>query len=378
MPAPGTFEILTEDPASGARCGRLWTAHGPVETPVFMPVGTQAAVKTLSPYELHDLGAQVVLGNTYHLAIRPGVEVIRACGGLHRFMAWDGPLLTDSGGYQVFSLARLRKVHDHGVEFNSHVDGARILLRPEDVMQIQRDLGSDIAMVLDECTPYPCDRDYACQAVDKTLAWAALCSEQERAAGQLVFGIVQGGEYAELRERCARGLIEMPFDGYAIGGVSVGEPEEVLLRGVADGVALLPKGRPRYLMGVGMMGQIVAAVARGIDMFDCVMPTRFARNGSAFTREGRLPVKAGQYKFDARPIEEACGCIACRTFSRAYIRHLLNVNEVLGIRMLTLHNLHRYLEFMREVRAAVREGRLGELQKVYPVVDGGTDGGEKT
>jgi queuine tRNA-ribosyltransferase len=365
MSEPGCFEVLARDPASGARRGRLWTAHGPVETPVFMPVGTQGAVKTAAPRELRAAGVQTVLGNTYHLMIRPGLEVVEACGGLHAFMGWDGPILTDSGGYQVFSLARLRKIHGHGVEFSSHVDGRRVFLGPEEAMRAQRLLGADIAMVLDECMPWPCERDYACQAVAGTLRWAAICAEQERAPGRLVFGIVQGGAFADLRERCARGLVEIGFDGYAVGGVSVGEPEEVLLRGVRDGVVALPPERPRYLMGVGKRRQMLEAIAGGIDMFDCVIPTRFGRNGTAFTRAGRYPVKAGEYKNDTRPVEEGCACYTCTAFSRAYIRHLLNVNEILGVRLLTLHNLHCYMDFMREIRQALEAGTFGELRERY-------------
>ena len=359
------FEILHQDIGSRARCARLTTAHGVVETPVFMPVGTQGAVKATSPAELKDLGVQIVLGNTYHLTVRPGIEIVEHCGGLHRFMGWDGPILTDSGGYQVFSLARLRKIHDGGVEFNSHYDGQLLSLTPQRVMAIQRGLGSDIAMVLDVCPPYPCDRESACQAVDKTLTWAALCAEEPRAEGQRVFGIVQGSEYPDLRERCAAALVEMDLDGYAIGGVSVGEPEPVMMTAVDHGVAALPWEKPRYLMGVGRMRQIVEAVARGVDMFDCVIPTRFARSGTAFTRRGSYPVKAGEYKEDTRPIDEECGCYACVNFSRAYVRHLLNVNEILGVRLLTIHNLHRYMTFMREIRDAIRGGRFNKLRESW-------------
>jgi queuine tRNA-ribosyltransferase len=364
-PLPGTFEILATDPASGARAGRLWTAHGAVETPVFMPVGTQGTVKTLEPRDLVENGAQIILGNTYHLMLRPGVAVVEACGGLHRFMGWDGPILTDSGGFQVFSLANLRKVKPDGVEFQSHIDGSKHFLGPVEAMAVQRGLGSDIAMCLDECPPYPCDPQTACQAVNKTLLWSALCKSQARAPGQLVFGIVQGGEYAPLRERCARELVAMGFDGYAVGGVSVGEPEPVLLREVADGVRLLPVDRPRYVMGLGDYGQMAASVACGVDMFDCVMPTRHARNGTAFTRHGSFPVKAGEYKLDTRPVEEGCGCYACRHFTRAYIRHLLNVGEILGVRLLTIHNVHAYAAFMREMRAAILAGSFGDWRRAF-------------
>jgi len=365
MADPETFEVVAVDAGSSARLGRLPTAHGTLDTPVFMPVGTQGSVKATSPRELEELGAQIVLGNTYHLNIRPGIDVIEGCGGLHGFMGWNGPILTDSGGYQVFSLSRLRKIRHDGVEFNSHFDGRRIFLGPVEAMAIQRRLGSDIAMVFDECPPYPCDRDYACQSVTKTLRWAALCRNQPRADRQQVFGIVQGGEYAELRRRCARALVGMGFDGYAVGGVSVGEPADVLLRGITDSLRELPGEKPRYLMGVGKMWQILEAVAQGVDMFDCVMPTRFARNGTAFTRRGRYPVKAGEYRFDTRPVEEGCECYACSHFSRAYIRHLLNVNEILGVRLLTIHNLHRYMAFMREIRKSLAEGTFGELKASY-------------
>ncbi|MFH0953008.1 MAG: tRNA guanosine(34) transglycosylase Tgt [Verrucomicrobiota bacterium] len=363
MSSIGTFEILATDPATGARRGRLHTAHGPVDTPVFMPVGTQATVKAVTPVELEELGAQIVLSNTYHLDIRPGIEAIEQCGGLHKFMGWRRALLTDSGGYQVFSLAKLNKITDEGVEFRSHFDGAVHFLGPVDVMSIQRRLGSDIAMVFDECTPYPCDRDYACKAVDRTLAWAALCARQARAAGQLVFGIVQGSVYEDLRARCARELERIGFDGYAIGGVSVGEPHELIIRGIEDSVRHLPAAKPRYLMGVGSAVHMVEAVARGIDMFDCVMPTRLARHGTAFTRKGKYPVKAAIYSQDAGPIEEGCGCYACRNFSRAYVRHLMNVNEILGIRLLTLHNLYRYKQFIGEMQAALERGTFGAFRR---------------
>lgn len=358
----GDFSIVQADGTTQARAGRLQTAHGPVETPVFMPVGTQGSVKGVSPRELLEVGAEIVLGNAYHLNIRPGMDVIEAAGGLHAFMGWERPLLTDSGGYQVFSLARLRRIREDGVEFQSHVDGSPIFLGPVESMRIQRILGADIAMVFDECPSYPCDREYACQAVEKTLAWAALCAEQPRASGQLVFGIVQGGEYEDLREKSARGTVELGFDGYAIGGVSVGEPETILHRGMIQGVKCLPNERPRYLMGVGKMHQIVEAVALGIDMFDCVIPTRFARNGTAFTRRGSYPVKAGEYRLDMNPVEKDCECYACRHFSRAYIRHLLNVNEIMGIRLLTVHNLHRYIAFMTEIRDAIRERRFSDFR----------------
>ena len=352
----GTFELLGEDVSSGARRGRLHTAHGTVETPVFMPVGTQATVKGMSPLEMKELGCEILLGNTYHLNDRPGPELIDRRGGLHSFMGWNGPILTDSGGYQVFSLGARNTITDEGVSFQSHSDGRRHFIGPRESMEIQRLLGSDIAMVFDECPPYPCEKDYACQAVKRTLDWAAICRETPRAEGQIVFGIVQGGVFAELRESCAEALVKMDFEGYAIGGVSVGEPEELILRGVDDTVSHLPARKPRYLMGVGEMSQMVESVARGVDMFDCVMPTRQARNGTVSTRRGRYPVKAARYRDDERPLEVGCACYACRHFTRSYVRHLLNVGEILGLRLVTMHNLHCYLEFMKEMRMAIETG----------------------
>ena len=365
MDLSGKFEILQVDSSSKARRGCLHTLHGVINTPVFMPVGTQATVKALSPEELTDLGTSIILSNIYHLNVRPGLDVIEKCGGLHKFMGWHGPILTDSGGYQVFSLAKLRKVKDNGVEFNSHFDGKRIFLGPIEAMDIQRRIGTDIAMVFDECVPYPCDRDYACKSVEKTILWAALCAEQPRNKGQLLFGIIQGSDYADLRESCIRNLVEIGFDGYAIGGVSVGEPQDVLLRGIERSVQFMPAEKPRYLMGVGKMDQILEAISLGVDMFDCVMPTRLARNGTAFTKYGKYAAKAGEYKYDTRPIEEGCSCYACANFSRAYVRHLLNVNEILGVRLLTIHNVYRYMRFMDEIRSALDNETFGELRKHY-------------
>jgi queuine tRNA-ribosyltransferase len=362
---PGLFELGPQDPGSQARCGLLHTAHGPVETPVFMPVGTGATVKAMTPDEVADIGYRIILGNTYHLNDRPGSDLVARMGGLHKFMAWEHAILTDSGGYQVFSLSATRKISDEGVHFQSHRDGARRFIGPVEAMRIQRELGSDIAMLFDECPPYPCTRDYAEAAVARTLRWARSCAEQPRAAGQLYFGIAQGSVYADLRQRCAAELVEMDFDGYAIGGVSVGESEELVAQGVADTVGHLPIEKPRYLMGVGDLGQMVAAIGRGVDMFDCVMPTRCARNGSAFTRRGRYPVKAAIYSEDPRPIDEDCDCYACRRFSRAYVRHLLNTDEILGLRLLTIHNLHLYHSVIRDARAAIEQGRYVEFQREF-------------
>jgi len=359
----GDFKILKKDSRTKARRGRLMTAHGPVETPVFMPVGTQATVKAMSPHEMESLGCRILLGNTYHLNLRPGMDIMEKCGGLHKFMGWNGAILTDSGGYQVFSLTDLRKITKEGVEFQSHVDGARHFLGPREAMRIERILGSDIAMVLDECIPYPCEKDYAAKSVACTIEWAKICRDEPHAEGQLVFGIVQGGIYPDLRERCGQELVKIGFNGYAIGGVSVGEPEDVMIQGVEQGIVVLPEDKPRYLMGVGVWTQLVESVARGVDMFDCVMPTRLARNGTAFTRAGRYPVKAAVYKDDLRPIEEGCTCYACTHFTRAYIRHLLNVNEILGARLLTTHNLHCFLRFMEEMREAIEQDRFPEFRE---------------
>jgi len=330
-----------------------------------MPVGTQATVKTMSPLEMHDLGTEILLGNTYHLNDRPGPDLIERMGGLHEFMGWDRAILTDSGGYQVFSLGSMNKITAEGVSFKSHSDGRSLFIGPRESMEIQRKLGSDIAMVFDECPPYPCEKEYACQAVRRTLDWAAICRETPRAESQLVFGIVQGGVHADLREECAKALVEMDFDGYAIGGVSVGEPDELILRGVDDTVDHLPVGKARYLMGVGEMAQMVESVARGVDMFDCVMPTRQARNGTVSTRRGRYPVKAALYKEDPRPLEEGCTCYTCANFTRAYVRHLINVGEILGLRLITMHNLHCYLEFLKDMRVAIEEGTFDAFRTAF-------------
>ena len=359
------FELLKTDSSSRARLGRLTTAHGAIDTPVFMPVGTQASVKALDPRELLEMGTQIILGNTYHLHIRPGLDIIRPAGGLHRFMNWNLPILTDSGGFQVFSLARIRKIKAHGVEFRSHLDGSLLFLGPKEAMAIQRELGSDIAMVFDDCPPHTSSPRELRAAVERTMRWAGECREQPRAAGQLVFGIVQGGANATLREECARALVALNFDGYAIGGVSVGEPEPEMFKAVEMSEPFLPSNLPRYAMGLGTPAQMVELIARGVDMFDCVLPTRVARNGTAFTRKGTIVIKAGGNKMDFGPIEEGCECFACRHFTRAYLRHLLNVNEILGLRMLSVHNSHLYLEVMADVRKAIATGTFEEFRREF-------------
>jgi len=359
------FELLKTDPNSKARLGRLTTMHGVIDTPVFMPVGTQGSVKALDPRELREMGTEILLGNTYHLSLRPGMDIIRAAGGLHQFINWPHPILTDSGGYQVFSLARIRKIEAHGVEFRSHLDGSLLFLGPREAMAIQREFRSDIAMVFDDCPPHTSAPGEMRAAVERTSRWARECLDQPRAPGQLVFGIVQGGTNAALREECAKMLVALGFDGYAIGGVSVGEPEPKIFNAIEVTEPFLPAHRPRYAMGLGTPAQLVELVARGMDMFDCVLPTRVARNGTAFTRKGAISVKAGAVKADFRPIEDGCECYACRHFSRAYLRHLLNVNEILGLRMVSVHNSHMYLKLMADIRTCMAAGTFGEFRREF-------------
>ena len=359
------FELLKTDSVTRARLGRLTTAHGLVDTPVYMPVGTQASVKALDPRELVEMGTQIILGNTYHLNIRPGLDIIRAAGGLHQFMNWPMPILTDSGGFQVFSLAKIRKIKAHGVEFRSHLDGSLLFIGPKESMEIQRVLGSDIAMVFDECPPHDAPAKEQRHAVERTIRWARECREQPRAEGQKVFGIVQGGNNPALREECAKAIVPMDFDGYAIGGVSVGEPEPEMLQAIEYTVPHLPAHKARYAMGLGTPAQMLELIARGVDMFDCVLPTRVARNGTAYTRRGAIGIKGGQFKADFRPIEEGCDCFACQRFTRAYLRHLLNVNEILGLRMLSVHNSHMYLKTMADARAHLAAGTFAEFYREF-------------
>jgi queuine tRNA-ribosyltransferase len=366
----GHFEVLAADTASRARRGRLRTRRGVIETPIFMPVGTQGTVKAVSPRELRELEAQIILGNTYHLFVRPGLEVIRNMGGLHKFMGWDGPILTDSGGFQVFSLAKLRRITEEGAHFQNHLDGSPCFIGPETSMEIQQTLGSDIVMAFDECPPHPCTHEEAAKSLDLTLRWekrsidwwAGRHDEGER---PLLFGIVQGSSYPDLREKSARELVGMGWDGYAVGGVSVGEPEPEMMAAVEYAVPHLPQDRPRYAMGLGTPPQMVEMVARGIDMFDCVLPTRIARNGTAFTETGTINLKNACFTLDAAPIEEGCGCYACANFSRAYLRHLVKAEEILGLRLITLHNLHFYLGLMQRVRAALEAGTFGNFRREF-------------
>src|SRR5438874_12648155 len=351
------FELIVQDRHTKARHGRLTTAHGVIHTPAFMPIGTQGTVKAVTPRELRELKAQIILGNTYHLFVRPGIDVMQHFDGLHSFMNWDGPILTDSGGYQIFSLAKLRKITEEGVHFQNHVDGAPAFISPEIAMEIQAALGSDIAMVLDECPPWPCEYDYAAGSLELTTRWARRC---KAVAGQLLFGIVQGATFPELRKQAAQALVDICFDGYAIGGVSVGEPEEEMMRAVESSASFLPENKPRYGMGLGTPAQLLELIARGMDMFDCVLPTRLARNGTAFAATGTLNLKNAEFARDKNPIEQGCACPACQEYTRGYIRHLVKAEEILGLRLITLHNLHFYLDLKRQARAAIENGTFNE------------------
>ncbi len=350
------FELLANDGA--ARRGKLTLAHGEVDTPAFMPVGTYGTVKAMSPEELRGVGAQVVLGNTFHLWLRPGLAVIAAHGGLHRFMGWDGPILTDSGGFQVFSLGELRKITEEGVNFQSPINGDKLFLTPEESMRIQRVLNADIVMIFDECTPYPAIHDEAAQSMRMSLRWAERSKRAHGDNPNALFAIVQGGMYEDLRDESLAGLTSMGFDGYAIGGLSVGEPKDDMQRILAHTAPKLPADKPRYLMGVGTPEDLVNAVQRGIDMFDCVLPTRNARNGWLFTRRGTVKIRNAVHATDTGPLDETCECYTCKHFTRAYLHHLQRANEILGARLNTLHNLHYYQLLMRELREAITEGRL--------------------
>jgi queuine tRNA-ribosyltransferase len=364
-----SFTLLKSTANNSARAGILETAHGVIETPVFMPVGTRASVKAMSPEELEGLGASIILGNTYHLMLKPGSEIIKEAGGLHGFASWNRPILSDSGGYQVFSLAKLRKIKPDGVEFASHIDGSKLFLGPVESIKVQRDLNTDIVMAFDECTPYPCSHKDALKSLELTTKWETMSREQKLNDGQMMFGIVQGATYQDLRIKSAEDLKKLNFDGYAIGGLSVGEPEKAMMECVEWVTPVLPENKPRYLMGVGLPHQIIKAVARGIDMFDCVIPTRLARHGSAFIKGGTtIPVKAGRFSKDFTPVDPHCSCYCCKNFSKAYIRHLLNVGEILGIRLLTIHNLHFYLNMMKNLREAILNDSFDEKNFIKNVL----------
>lgn len=359
------FEIFNED--DNARTGVVRLRRGEINTPAFMPVGTNATIKAMSPDEMKDMGAEIVLGNTYHLYLRPGTEVISSAGGLHSFMHWDRPILTDSGGFQVFSLSALRKIEGNGVHFKSHVDGSMHFIGPAEAMNIQAALGSDIAMAFDECTPYPATHEYALNSLKLTLSWAKKCRELQ-SSGQALFGIIQGAKFKDLRKMSIDGLTEIGFDGYAAGGLSVGEPKEEMHEIIQYIAPLMPKDRPRYLMGIGDLIDVLVAVESGFDMFDCVMPTRNARNGTLFTSRGRVSIKRTEYKFDPGPLDPECGCYTCRNFSRAYLRHMFLTKEILSMRLNTMHNLYFYMDFFRKMRAAIKNKRFAEFKRNYEAV----------
>jgi queuine tRNA-ribosyltransferase len=361
------FSVESTDARSHARRGLIKTAHGAIETPIFMPVGTRGAVKTLTNQQLVDIDAQIILGNTYHLMLRPGMDIMAKAGGLHAFMNWQRPILTDSGGFQVFSLSSLNKITDEGVHFQSHIDGSKHFLGPAESMQIQKILGADIVMAFDQCAPYPAERSLIEKALHRTTKWASICREFPLQSHQNLFGIVQGGIYPELRKESAEALVKIDFDGYAIGGLSVGEPASVMNEMIEAAIPLLPVDKPRYLMGVGTPRNLIEAVMRGVDMFDCVMPTRNARNGTAFTWQGKINIKAGRYAEDFSPLDPELDCYTSQ-FTKSYIRHLLNVDEITGLTLVTLQNLAFYLDFMKKIRQAISNGTLeGLYQRICSV-----------
>ncbi|AHD06582.1 tRNA guanosine(34) transglycosylase Tgt [Paenibacillus larvae] len=365
MPAV-KYEHIKTCKQSGARLGRVHTPHGVIETPIFMPVGTLATVKTMSPEELKEMNAQIILSNTYHLFLRPGHDIVKAAGGLHKFMNWDRPILTDSGGFQVFSLSDIRKITEEGVAFRSHLNGDKLFISPEKAMEIQNALGSDIMMAFDECAPYPADYEYVKQSMERTTRWAERCLQaHKRPEDQALFGIVQGGMYRDLREESAKQLTSIDFPGYAIGGLSVGEPKHLMYEVLDYTTPLLPTNKPRYLMGVGSPDALIEGSIRGVDMFDCVLPTRIARNGTVMTSSGRLVVRNAKYAEDFGPLDPECSCYTCKHYSRAYIRHLIKADETFGIRLTTYHNLHFLLDLMRQVREAIREDRLLDFRDEF-------------
>jgi queuine tRNA-ribosyltransferase len=360
-----TYELIKVCKQSGARLGKVHTPHGSFDTPAFMPVGTQATVKTMSPEELQTMDAQIILSNTYHLFLRPGHEIVAEAGGLHRFMNWDRPILTDSGGFQVFSLSDIRKITEEGVQFRSHISGEKLFISPEKAMEIQNALGADIIMAFDECPPYPAEYDYVRKSLELTTRWAERCMKSHNRSDQALFGIIQGGMFADLRKQSARELLALDFPGYALGGLSVGEPKPLMYEVLEETVPLLPTKKPRYLMGVGSPDALVEGAIRGIDMFDCVLPTRIARNGTTMTSKGRLVVRNAQYARDFTPLDENCDCYTCRNYTKAYIRHLIKADETFGIRLTTYHNLHFLLQLMRDVRQAIMNDRLLDFRDQF-------------
>lgn len=360
------YELIKECKQTGARLGRLHTPHGIIETPIFMPVGTQATVKAMTPEELKEMEAQIILSNTYHLYLRPGHELVKEAGGLHKFMNWDLPILTDSGGFQVFSLGDLRKITEEGVTFQSHIDGSKHFLSPEKVMEIENALGADIIMAFDECAPYPAEHDYVKKSLERTTRWAVRCKEAHtNTENQALFGIVQGGMYKDLREQSAKELIALDFPGYSIGGLSVGEPKELMYEVLDYTAPLLPKDKPRYLMGVGSPDALIEGVIRGIDMFDCVLPTRIARNGTAMTSVGKIVIKNAKFTRDFSPLDPNCSCYCCKNYSKAYLRHLYKADEILSSRLMSTHNLHFLIDLMKQVREAIMEDRLLDFRNEF-------------
>lgn len=360
-----SFSLEKKDKKCNARVGKVTTPHGSFETPVFMPVGTQGSVKAVMPRDLKELGAEIILSNAYHLYIRPGTKIIKKLGGLHKFMGWDGPILTDSGGFQVFSLSKLRKITEDGVTFNSHFDGREIHLTPEKVVEIQEALGSDIAMIFDECPAATKDKKLIEKAVNITLRWAKRAKKCHKRKQQALFGIIQGGTFKDLRKQSLEGTLEIGFDGYALGGLSVGEPKPEMLECLEEILPLMPTDKPRYLMGVGTPLDFFEAVERGADMFDCVNPTRYGRNGTAFTKEGLVVVRNGKYQDDPKPIQKDCDCYTCRNFSRAYLRHLVNSHEILGAQLITLHNVHFFVNLVKQMRGHIRKGTFLAFKKQF-------------
>jgi queuine tRNA-ribosyltransferase len=360
------YELIKKCKQTGARRGRLHTPHGTIETPIFMPVGTLATVKAMSPEELKEMDAQIILSNTYHLFLRPGPEIVEEAGGLHRFMNWDRPILTDSGGFQVFSLSNLRKIEEEGVHFRSHLSGEKLFIGPEEAMAIQNSLGSDIMMAFDECAPYPAEYEYVKNSLERTTRWLERCLKaHKRPENQALFGIVQGGMYKDLREQSAREIVALDLPGYAVGGLSVGEPKELMDEVLEYTVPMLPENKPRYLMGVGSPDALIDGAIRGIDMFDCVLPTRIARNGTCMTSRGRLVIRNAKYKRDFTPLDPECNCYTCRNYTRAYIRHLFNADEIFGLRLTSYHNLHFLLKLMEKVREAIMEDRLMDFRNKF-------------
>ncbi|MBA4548621.1 tRNA guanosine(34) transglycosylase Tgt [Thermoactinomyces intermedius] len=360
------YELIKTCKQSGARLGRLHTPHGTIDTPIFMPVGTQATVKTMSPEELKEMNAQIILSNTYHLFLRPGHDIVREAGGLHAFMNWDRPILTDSGGFQVFSLSKLRDITEEGVTFRSHISGEKLFIGPEKAMEIQNALGADIIMAFDECPPYPADREYVKASTERTYRWLKRCMKaHQRPAEQALFGIVQGGMYQDLREESARQLVDLDLPGYAVGGLSVGESKELMYEVLDYTTPLLPEHKPRYLMGVGSPDALIEGSIRGIDMFDCVLPTRIARNGTAMTSQGRVVVRNAKYARDFTALDPECDCYTCRNYTKAYLRHLIKADETFGLRLITYHNLYFLLELMKQVRLAILEDRLLDFRDAF-------------